>query len=202
MNILELKEIRNKKGLSRKEFANKIGITKDTLDTWEYRTKVIPLDKIEHIKHVFNMYADSHLQKDIHTVPYYDIDVTSHITTSFNDVPETPTYYVDYAPFNDCTAIVNNYGDSMFPKYKNGDRLAIKQLFNLDTILWGETYLVVTNENANDMRTVKDVFSVADDDSKIILRASNPNYAGDTFVNKEDILSIYISKGKLGQNIM
>ena len=59
-------------------------------------------------------------------VPYYDIDVTSHITTSFSDVVEKPTFYVDYQPFNDCSAYVNNYGDSMFPKYKNGEKLSCK----------------------------------------------------------------------------
>ena len=61
-------------------------------------------------------------------VPYYDIDVTSHITTSFSDVVEKPTFYVDYQPFNDCSAYVNNYGDSMYPKYKNGEKLAVKQI--------------------------------------------------------------------------
>ena len=134
-------------------------------------------------------------------VPYYETDVTSHITTSFNDVPETPAFYVDYKPFNDCTAYVNNYGDSMFPKYKNGERLAVKQIHNLDVIIWGETYLIVTNSNANDLRTVKDVHP-HEDVSKIILRASNPNYAGDTIINKEDILSMFAVKGKISQNFI
>ena len=87
-------------------------------------------------------------------MPYYDIDATSHIITSFNDLPESPSFYVDYEPFNDCTAYINNYGDSMYPKYKSGEKLAVKQISNFDVIQWGETYLVVTNANANDMRTV------------------------------------------------
>lgn len=134
-------------------------------------------------------------------VPYYDIDVTSHITTSFSDVHETPSFYVDYKPFNDCTAYVNNYGDSMFPKYKNGEKLAVKQIHNFDVINWGETYLVITNGNANDMKTVKDVHP-HEDFNKIILRASNPAYAGDTIINKEDILSMFAVKGKISQNFI
>ena len=128
-------------------------------------------------------------------MPAYETDVTSHITTSFDDIPETPAFYVDYKPFNDCTAYVNNYGDSMFPKYKNGERLAVKQIFNLEIITWGETYLVVTNGNANDLRTVKDIHPHKED-SKIILRASNPKYAGDTVINREEIISMYAVKRK------
>ena len=134
-------------------------------------------------------------------VPYYDIDVTSTITTSFNDVTETPTFYVDYQPFNDCTAYVNNYGDSMFPKYKNGEKLAVKQIQNLDVLMYGETYLVVTNENANNLKTVKEVH-YHNDPSKLILRASNPAYKGDTIIDKEDILSMFAVKGKISQNFI
>ncbi len=134
-------------------------------------------------------------------LPYYDINVTSSIISSFNDVKEVPAFYVDYKPFNDCTAIMPNYGDSMYPKYKNGEKLAVKQIFNLDVITWGETYLVVTNSNANDLRTIKDVFP-HEDNSKIILRASNPNYAGDTVIDKEDIVSMFAVKGKISQNFI
>lgn len=134
-------------------------------------------------------------------VPYYDIDVTSHITTSFNDVAEKPTFYVDYQPFNDCSAYVNNFGDSMFPKYKNGEKLAVKQIHNLEVLMFGETYLVVTNENANNLKTVKEVH-FHEDKSKLILRASNPAYKGDTVINKVDILSMFAVKGKISQNFI
>lgn len=134
-------------------------------------------------------------------VPYYDIDVTSSIVSSFSDVVEEPTFYVDYKPFNDCTAYVNNYGDSMYPKYKNGERLAVKQIKNLDLVMWGETYLVVGNSNANDIKAVKDVHP-HEDLSKIILRSSNPAYKGDSIINKEDIISMFAVKGKISQNFI
>ena len=134
-------------------------------------------------------------------MPYYEIDVTSSITSSFNDVVEEPTFYVDYKPFNDCTAYVNNYGDSMFPKYKNGEKLAVKQIQNLDVLMFGESYLVITNSNANDLKTVKEVHYHQDED-KIILRASNPNYKGDTIIMKEDIISMFAIKGKISQNFL
>ncbi len=64
MNILELKKIRDTFNISREEMAEIIGITKDTLNTWEYRTKEIPKNKCERIKYVFPMYFEQK-SKDI-----------------------------------------------------------------------------------------------------------------------------------------
>ena len=49
--------------------------------------------------------------------------------------------------------------------------LAVKQIHNLDVLMYGETYLVITNANANNLKTVKEVH-YHKDQSKLILRAS------------------------------
>jgi DNA-binding XRE family transcriptional regulator len=208
MNGLELKRIRKELGLNQAGMAEKIGVGTRAFQYWEKDQRKIPMATSSFIKNLINNEQKTLKdEKEIiineksGKVPYFDIDVTSHITHSFNDVHETPSFYVDYKPFNDCAAYVNNYGDSMFPKYKNGERLAVKQIFNLDVINWGETYLIITNENANDLKTVKDIHPHKDLD-KIILRASNPAYAGDTVINKEDVLSLFAIKGKISQNFI
>mgnify|MGYP000883465097 CR=1 FL=1 len=133
-------------------------------------------------------------------VPYYeDLDVTGSMITSFEDYNEVPTFRIDYRHFNDCDAYLPVVGDSMLPKFVSGDIIAVKQMKSLETLLWGETYLVITNQNANSLRTIKDVH-YHPDQSKIILRASNPAFAGDTIINKCDIVSIYIVKGKIKRN--
>jgi transcriptional regulator with XRE-family HTH domain len=129
-------------------------------------------------------------------VPFYNIDVNATITRSFNDVVESPEFYVDFKPFNDCTAYLPVYGDSMFPTYASGEIIAVKQLDNMDVILWGEAHLIITSELANNMKTVKLLFQHSDND-KIILRAANPEFKGDTVIPKEAILSLYIIKGKI-----
>ena len=215
---IDVKKIRKELGMTQLDLAKELGVDRRTIINYE-KGETIPQSKVK-LLHFIESKAenkyDSHnsstdfveeeslkynLEKGSNKVPYYDIDVTSHITTSFKDINEAPSFYVDYEPFNDCTAYVNNYGDSMFPKYKNGERLAVKQMFNLDGLLWGETYLIITNPEANDLRTVKDVFPHKDE-SKIILRASNPNYAGDTVIEKKNILSIFAIKGKITQNFI
>lgn len=218
MMTIDVKKLRKELGMTQEALAKELGVDRRTIINYE-KGEPIPESKVKLLHFVkyadYKKYDDHNKSTDyvndqnekytpaIKTtkVPYYDIDVTSHITTSFNDIQETPSFYVDYEPFNDCTAYVNNYGDSMFPKYKNGEKLAVKQMFNLDGLLWGETYLIITNQEANDLRTVKDVFP-HEDSSKVILRASNPNYSGDTIVEKKNILSIFAVKGKITQNFI
>lgn len=130
-------------------------------------------------------------------VPYFeDIESTGGIMEMYNDYKETPAFYINYEHFNDCTAYLLHVGDSMYPKYCSGEILAFKQITNFNVVLWGEAYLVVTNDNANNLRTVKLIFQ-HDNPEKIILRASNPNFKGDTVINKSDIVSMFIVKGKI-----
>ena len=132
-------------------------------------------------------------------VPFYDIEIAGSIISSFEDAKEFIRFYVDYEPLNDCTAFLPYAGDSMLPKYKSGDTLGVKQIKNFDVILWGKAYLVITNENANSLKTVKNIHPHSDQ-SLIVLRAINPEYQGDTILNKEDILSIFLIKGKVELN--
>lgn len=134
-------------------------------------------------------------------VPYFeDIESTgSIIIGKANGGTEIPTFFIDYEHFNDCTAYIQHVGDSMYPKYCAGEIIAVKRVYNLNIILWGEAYLVVTNSDANELRTVKLLFQ-HEDKSKIILRSSNPNFKGDTEIDKSDIISLFIVKGKITRN--
>ncbi len=217
MNRFELRNFRKKLGLSRQKFADKLEISIHTLDSWETGKRNIPKTKVKLIYNVFqnvdniiltqdgqSAYKNMHSGDDfgllhINCTPYYDTNVISSVVKSFNDVNEQPTYFVDYPPFRNCTAIINNYGESMSPKFKNGERLAVKQITNFDVILWGETYLVITNRRANNLRVVKDVFPHPTDENKIALRSSNPDFKGDTVVDKSNIASMYLVKGKISQ---
>ena len=134
-------------------------------------------------------------------VPYFDLDFSNQPFNESIIANEEPEFYVNFKPFNDCTAYLTIYGDSMYPKYTSGDIISIKKLPNKDVILWGEAYLVITNESANNLCTVKIIHPHKNPD-KIILRASNPNYAGDTVIDKKSILELYSIKGKITRNTM
>lgn len=133
-------------------------------------------------------------------VPYYEnIEVSGGALPMYSDYKETPTFYINYEHFNDCTAYLPVVGDSMYPSYCSGEIVAVKEIINKDVIQWGETYFVATNGNANDLKTIKQVH-FHEDESKIILRASNPNFKGDIIINKDDILHMFIVKGKIKRN--
>ncbi|WP_177764106.1 helix-turn-helix transcriptional regulator [Flavobacterium sp. I3-2] len=207
----KLKQYLKLKGIKIREFESIIGVTNGYVNNI---SKGIGGDKLEKIRENFpdldiklllddsitdlSIINNSDAVNTPHNgVPYFeDIEGTAGITTSYTDFKEMPTFYIDYEHFNDCTAYVPIVGDSMYPTFCSGEIIAIKKVFNLDVILWGEAYFVVTNGNANDIRAAKLLFP-HDEGSKIILRSSNPNYKGDTVINKVDILHLYLIKGKI-----
>lgn len=131
-------------------------------------------------------------------IPFYDIDVTASITEAFCDTPEIPQYYINFPPLNDCTAAFPVYGESMEPDFYAGEVVLVKEVTNVDSMLWGEPYLVITNANCDNLRTIKNVY-LSDDRQKFILRATNPRYAGDTIVPRNDVLKIFLVKGKVNR---
>ena len=172
--------------------SDKLDVSKDYLLLNESNEDIFNEDKPDYKKKI---------RTKKNRVPVYEIDVTSSIVSSFSDIKEIPSFYMDYEPFNDCDAVVTNYGDSMYPDYKNGERLAVKKIVNFDVLNWGETYLVITDAEANDLKTVKRLHPHEDND-KIILRAGNPRYAGDTVIFKTNVLALFAVKGKVSQNFI
>lgn len=129
-------------------------------------------------------------------VPFFNVNLGEISLESTNLFNEPPEYYVNFRPFNDCDAYLPIYGDSMYPKYASGEVIVIREILNYEVIQWGEAYLVVTDHHANNITTVKLLFEHPDA-NKIILRASNPNFKGDTVVDKKFIKRLYIVKGKI-----
>lgn len=122
-------------------------------------------------------------------IPFYDIDVTAHISEIFTDTPHSaPAYWLDIPHFKGSIACRVS-GDSMAPEISSGDMILVKKINNPDVILWGEIYLVVTDETANNLCTIKKLYQGRNPDT-FILRSINPEYAGDTVIPKQSIITI------------
>jgi len=132
-------------------------------------------------------------------VPYFDISLSDTDTLLLEE--EQAEYFVNYKPFNDCTAYLPVYGDSMYPKYAAGEIIAVREVTNYEVLQWGEAYVVMTNADSNNMRTIKLVHEHPDK-SKLVLRSSNPNFKGETIIDKKSISSLYIIKGKITRNLI
>lgn len=133
-------------------------------------------------------------------VPYFNVDLSSG-DESFSVVQDQPEFMVDYKPFNDCTAYIPVYGDSMYPRFAGGDIIAVKEITNFEVIQWGEAYLVIADHTANHLRSIKLLFQ-HDDPQKLILRSSNPNYKGDTVIPRKALVSLFIIKGKITRTLI
>lgn len=133
-------------------------------------------------------------------VPYFNVDLSAR-KEGFSVVHDQPEFLVDYRPFNDCTAYLPVYGDSMFPRFAGGDIIAIKEVTNFDVIQWGEAYLVIADHTANHLKSIKLLFQ-HDDPEKIILRSSNPNFKGDTVLPRSALVALYIIKGKITRSLI
>ena len=122
--------------------------------------------------------------------PFYDIDVMAHIAESLDLKDEKPAGILSIPGFEDCVACFPVYGSSMEPKISSGDVIAVSKAVDCERILWGEIYLVITDA----WRVVKTVHP-GKTEEYIILRSINPDYAGDTNVDKKDLRALYLVRG-------
>lgn len=129
-------------------------------------------------------------------VPYYDIDVMAHISEAL-DFRDAPSAYVVAPGFEDCFACFPVYGSSMEPKISSGDIVCVSKQIASEYILWGETYVVITDV----MRVVKTLHPDKSPEC-VILRSMNPDYAGDTVLKKEEIKALYLVKGIISRLAM
>ena len=132
--------------------------------------------------------------QNVTKIPYYNVEATAGKLNVFNDNNETPDYLISIPAFSDCDFAVNVAGHSMYPKFNNGDIIICKKINNLNIIPFGETFLVVTNEQ----RLVKYI-KPGKSDEYISLESENEKF--DPFeILKSDIIQLYLIKGKIERN--
>jgi transcriptional regulator with XRE-family HTH domain len=134
-------------------------------------------------------------------VPFYDLSLTDSRLEDIIITEEEVEYFVNYKPFNDCTAYLPVFGDSMYPKYASGEIIAVKAITNFDVLQWGEAYVIMSDAATNGIRSIKNIHEHPDR-TKLILRSSNPNFRGDTVIEKKNISSLFIIKGKITRSLI
>lgn len=124
------------------------------------------------------------------SIPYYDIEVSAGPISFYQDYPELPNTALEIPFVSDVDLAMPVYGDSMYPRIKSGDIVLLKKIKDPDVILFGEVYLVITN----DYRTIKYIRKHEDED-KIILVSENDRF-DPVVIKKESILHLFLYKGK------
>jgi len=136
------------------------------------------------LKHVVN---PSYSQR----LPLYDTHIKGVMKAVVSDHLVDPNYFTSIPTFRDCTIAYRVAGDSMSPRYQNGDVVLGKWVKD-NQVIHGEPYVVITNE----LSMVKYVDPHRNDSKKFVLRNDNPKFPP-TPINKKELLGIYLIKGKL-----
>lgn len=136
-------------------------------------------------------------------IPFYDDVVTiggnNNVIADTSGV-STPSDYIDAGDwFSGVTAAIRHYGDSM-SEYPNGCILALRQLHDSNSIVWGRNYVVETNE----IRVTKRLQTCKGDDECVMAYSTNTETYPDGQlvhepfkIRKEDIRRVFMVLGRV-----
>lgn len=197
MNDLDIKEIRKKLGLTQVQLAKRLGVDTKTIQNWEYG-KRIPESKHGIIRSIFGVDANhsgGNVSESAETLPLIPYDVFAGNPTFDNagiTLNDCEQYAVPDFSCRGANYLIRVSGDSMSPKYNNGDIIAIKRLDNVTFIQWGKVYVIDTTQGI----LVKHLFPSADD-SKITCHSVNTSNYPDFEIPKADIRSFSLVLGMI-----
>lgn len=128
--------------------------------------------------------------------PIYDIDVTAGCAELSREFTADRIIGSMYLPqLSSDAVIVRVNGDSMEPEIYDGSFVAIRTVSDMDTIFWGQIYVVVLD----DYRMVKHVRRNADP-AKVTLHSANPAY-DDMEIPRSKIRNLFMVQAILNCHI-
>lgn len=161
------------------------------------------MSKEEQIK-ALKKIASGEFFKKPNIVPFYENVTTIGGTQLSADLsPVTaPTAYIDLGSmYPNANAAIRHFGESM-REYPSGCILAIKKIYNLKSIVWGQNYVVETDE----IRVTKKLQTCKEDKNCIMAYSTNLNTHPDGQliyepfpIAKEDIRNLFQVVGHLVQ---
>lgn len=181
MGELNIKDLRQKLGITQKELAKMVGVSENTVQNWEYGRK-IPNTKHQILCALME-------GKTLKTHQYYGGEGSEQFGESQSIVPLIPIS-AQGGSLNDFTASVMEYdcekvlspikgvdyamtvsGDSMSPEYPSGCQILIKKINERAFIDWGKVFVLDTVNGT----IIKKLMPTSDPD-KVLCVSINPNY--------------------------
>ncbi len=135
------------------------------------------------------------INKEEKGVPYFDIDFVGGFDLVFNNNQVSPSFYIDFLPFNDADYWVNVSGKSMGPLIAHGDIVALKQVHDWKRfLLEGEIYAIITD---NGFRTIKMIGKGEDNDHYTLIPYNKGGDYATQPIPKEVITHVFRVKGAI-----
>ncbi|WPC15540.1 hypothetical protein LEQ04_00735 [Riemerella anatipestifer] len=152
---------------------------------------------------MFKREQNGDIEKSRNLIPFYDdvatIGGTDLVADTYNAV-SVATDYIDAGDwFPSATAAIRHYGTSMI-EYPNGCILALKRIYDTNSIVWGRNYVIETDE----IRVTKRMQTCKTDDECIMAYSTNTETYPDGQlvhepfkIRKENIRRIFLVLGRV-----
>jgi phage repressor protein C with HTH and peptisase S24 domain len=212
MNNLDVKEIRKNLGLTQQEFADKLGVSRNTILNYE-RGETIPSSKsiilhtmlteskigdVNNVKTkqiiIEKELAILNTNKPVVGIPLLPFDAFAGIGdgsiqgVNFDTIEER--YVVPLFDGIKIDFMIPVRGSSMYPKYSSGDVVACRLIKELLFVQWNKVYIIDSISQGVIMKRLLK----AEDIDHIICRSDNKEYS-DFLVPRKDIRSIALVVG-------
>ena len=125
--------------------------------------------------HTFSLQTDRPI--DNQEIPLYDYNATAGLVAIFNDNALEPTDFLRIPNLPPVDGAIYVRGESMSPLLKSGDIVMYKKKeLSIDSILWGEIYLLSFISDGDTYTAVKYIRKAYEED-KVRLASFNPSFA-------------------------
>ena len=199
--ITELSNLLKIKGLNQKKFCEKVDVSRVSARKWMNGEVKISDDKWIIIKHKLEQYDRKPLAvvnqvEEGRPATYVgqEISATAHMAMS-DAMPVERGVQVFLPMFSRADYVIPVHGQSMKGYINSGDFIAVRRITNIDNIIYGEPYVVITRET--NMRTVKFVNQNKEDKTSLWLSPYNTEQFDSQSIKKTDIISMYVVLGKI-----
>lgn len=219
MKVIDIKGFRKANRIPQIELAEYLGVSNSFISQIERRERDIPDSKLDKIMRNDKGWDTSMIYKEenivesklneiireeakavqeVNLIPLLPFTAVAGFLcngdTSVDSYPATEVVsFPDFSRLGaDCAIRVE--GNSMFPKFSNGDILAIRILHSPTFFQWGRIYVVSTEQGC----MVKRLFPDPTDEQKIICHSENSDNYPDYKITKDDVLGVAIVVGHAG----
>lgn len=213
--IERLRTLADRKKLSYSKLGKLIGVSKDTAGNYLTGRTDISIDLVKKLAASLDVDVNWLLtgKGDIfdgnvpapgtkntrHLIPFFDIDATGSGIEVFSQ-DFKPSFFMDLPGFRDCNFSINVFGNSMSPTFDSGTIILCRELTDKGHVIYGEVYLIVTDENRLLRRVLKSSHK-----GQIMTHCDNPEgegtHKGRRYADQEltinSIIKIYLVKGSI-----
>ena len=177
MSDLDVKEIRKNLRLTQQEFAEKLGVSRNTVLNYE-KGETIPHSKSIILHTMLSESKMDNVQEIVRkiepmkSIPLIPIEAMAGFGGGEMQIMEYDSERFVIPTFKGADFLIQVKGSSMYPKYNSGDIVACKKLMRDDIFFqWNKVYVIDTEQGALIKR-----IDVGPDDDHVMIVSDNEKY--------------------------